>query len=431
MALTRRLAGALATLAAALPLAALVASADGCAADATLRDRWPAEQLQTLAAMHLERAGARPADPSNAVEGSEAAAALGQALFHDRRLSRDGRVACASCHDPAAQFEDGRALGQGQATGQRRTMPVTGALQAPFLFWDGRKDSLWSQALGPLEDAAEHGSNRLRLVRQLREHHEPAYRRVFGALPDLAGLPADAGPLGSPAEQAAWAALPAPTRDEVNRAFANLGKAIAAYESRVRVGASRFDRYVEATLARDGRAQEVLSPQEVRGLRLFLGAGQCATCHQGPLFSDQAFHNTGVPPRDPARPDAGRAEGVRRLQADEFNCLGRYSDAPAGGCGELQFVAAGDPAQQGAFRTPGLRNVAARPPYIHAGQFATLEAVLRHYASAPPAATGRSELPRPGERTAQRRPIELGEQDQRDLVAFLATLTGPVLRPQP
>ena len=75
--------------------------------------------------------------------------------------------------------------------------------------------------------------------------------------------------------------MPEPAREQVNRVFANMGKAIAAYESRIHSGPSRFDRYVEATLGRDGRAQEVLSAQEARGLRLFLTKGQCATCHNG------------------------------------------------------------------------------------------------------------------------------------------------------
>jgi cytochrome c peroxidase len=399
-------------------------------AGAPLRDLWATAELETLSSMHISQAGALPADPSNTYQGREDAARLGQALFADTRLSRNGRVSCASCHSAAGQFEDGKRLGEGLATGTRRTMPVMGAAHSPFLFWDGRKDSLWSQALGPMEDAAEHGGNRVQFVRVMRDHHARIYQQVFGALPELAGLPSQASPVGTDSEKAAWAAMPERTREQVNRVFANMGKAIAAYESRIHYGPSRFDRYVEATLAQDGRAQEVLSTQEVRGLRLFLNKGQCVSCHNGPLLTDHAFHNTGVPPRDPKRPDRGRADGVRKLLADEFNCLGRYSDAKPEQCGELNFAATDDPGHLAAFRTPSLRNAAARAPYMHAGQLASLEDVVRHYAQSPKAALGHSELARPGERHAERQAIELAQRDVKDLAAFLGTLTGPVSQPR-
>jgi cytochrome c peroxidase len=222
--------------------------------------------------------------------------------------------------------------------------------------------------------------------------------------------------------------MPRSSRDAVNRVYANMGKAIAAFERTIVYGESRFDRYAQATVSSDGRGQEVLTLQEVRGLRLFLGKGQCVTCHNGPQLSDHAFHNTGVPPLDKSAPDRGRADGLKKLLGDEFNCLGRYSDAKPAQCGELQFLAANDPGQLAAFRTPSLRNVAERPPYMHAGQFATLEQVLRHYAASPKAALGHSELAQAGEKHADRQLVQLSEQDVRDLVAFLATLTGPVIQ---
>ena len=192
-------------------------------------------------------------------------------------------------------------------------------------------------------------------------------------------------PAGTPSEQAAWVAMPESSREAVNRVFANMGKSIAAFERNISYGESRFDRYAEATVTGDGRGQEVLSQQEVRGLRLFLTKGQCVTCHNGPLLTDHAFHNTGIPPINPASPDRGRADGLRKLLKDEFNCLGRYSDATPDQCGELQFLATNDPGQLAAFRTPSLRNVAERAPYMHAGQFASVEEVVEHYARSPKA----------------------------------------------
>ena len=366
-------------------------------ASAPLRDHWSNSELDTLASMRIDNVPARTADPSNAFETRDDAARLGRALFNDAQLSRNGRISCASCHDASGQFEDGRPLAVGLATGERRTMPVMGAAQSPFLFWDGRKDSLWSQALGPLENPSEQGGNRLRIARVVKARYADPYKRVFGPLPALDGLPSDASPAGTGAEQAAWTAMSPSARDQVNRVFANAGKAIAAYESRVRYGPSRFDSYVEATRAQDGGAQAVLSLQEVRGLRLFLGKGQCATCHNGPRFTDDDFHNTGVPPLDPNRPDRGRDAGARKLVADDFNCLSRYSDARPEQCTELNFLQIAQPRQLAAFRTPSLRNVATRAPYMHAGQFATLADVVQHYAHSPPASLGHSELARAGD----------------------------------
>ena len=154
-------------------------------------DGWTPQEVQTIASMRLKQLGDRPADPSNAYESRSDAAALGRALFNDTRLSANGRVSCASCHSADLQFQDGRRVGQGIGIGKRRTMPVMGASHSPFLFWDGRKDSLWSQALGPMEDAAEHGGNRVRLVAAVQAHYKAQYEQVFGPFPALAGLPAD------------------------------------------------------------------------------------------------------------------------------------------------------------------------------------------------------------------------------------------------
>ncbi len=388
---------------------------------------WSAADLAVLRTLDIRRLAPPPPDPSNAVDGRPEAVALGQRLFADTRFSRDGTVACATCHRPERQFQDGRPVGRGVATGTRRTMPVMAAAHSPWLFWDGRKDSLWSQALGPLEDAAEHGGNRTRYAHLLATHYRADYEALFGPLPDLSGLPADAGPLGSAAERAAWLALPAARREAVDRSFANLGKAIAAYERTLTYGASRFDRYLRALENGERAGAGQLDAEEVAGLRLFIGKGRCATCHNGPLFTDHAFHNTGVPQRDAARPDRGRAAAVAGVQADPFNCLGRHSDAPQGGCQELRFMVTDERALEGAFRTPGLRNVALRAPYMHAGQFTTLQQVVAHYAGSPAATVGHSELHRRG--AGHGLVIELDAREQRQLAAFLGTLSGPVLAP--
>lgn len=389
----------------------------------TRADRWSEADEATLGSMALSRLQALPSDPSNAVEGRPEAVALGKRLFSDTRLSKNGRVACATCHDPDRDFQDGLPVGKGVGTGARRTMPIAAAARSPWLFWDGRKDSLWSQALGPLEDAAEHGANRAQLVRVLKTGYRTEYEGLFGNLPSMQGVPADASPLGSPQERDAWERMSNAQRDAVNRAFANLGKAIAAYERTVVYAESRFDRYVGAVLKGDGEGQQALTAQEVRGLRLFIGKGQCSTCHNGPLFTDQHFHNTGVPQRDAFRPDRGRRTAAAKVQNDEFNCLGEYSDAPGDGCQELRFIASDDPGMEGAFKTPGLRNVGNRAPYMHAGQFASLEEVVAHYVRSPAATVGRSELAQVSGGHGVRSPIRLADEEIRDLVAFLKALS--------
>jgi cytochrome c peroxidase len=391
--------------------------------------RWSAEERAVLASLSLKRLPSVPTDPSNTVERQPAAIELGRRLFNNARLSRNGAIACASCHDPAKQFQDGLPVSQGVGTGSRRAMPIVGASHSPWLFWDGRKDSLWAQALGPLEDAVEHGTNRTRVAHLVAANHRRDYEALFGALPRLDGLPGDAGPKGSAAEQAAWAAIDPRRREDVSRVFANVGKAIATYEKSLQHEPTRLDGYLDAVLRGDAAARELLRADEARGLRLFIGKAQCSSCHNGPLFSDQQFHNTGVPPRDAARPDRGRAAATAKVGSDEFNCLGPFSDARPEQCQELRFMVSDDPALEGAFKTPGLRGVAGRPPYMHAGQFATLEQVVRHYIAAPHAAVGHSELTHRHAvagtaKHAEHAPIELSDAEVADLVSFLGTLSA-------
>lgn len=393
---------------------------------APVGSQWSSQEVGILASLSLRKLMPVPTDPSNAVEQHPRAIALGKRLFSDARFSSNGAVSCASCHSPDKQFQDGLPVGRGVGVGARRAMPIVGAGYSPWLFWDGRKDSVWSQALGPLEDAVEHGGNRASFARLMATHYRAEYEAVFGPMPELAGVPDNASPNGSAGQKAAWQSLSAAQRGNVSRVFANMGKAIAAYEKTLAYGPSRFDRYIDATVANDPAARQLLSPQEVNGLRLFIGKGQCVTCHNGPLLTDQAFHNTGVPPRDAARPDRGRAAAIPRVLQDEFNCLGPFSDAKPDACQELAYMVRDEAGMEGAFKTPSLRNIAMRAPYMHAGQFADLQAVIAHYVKAPKAAVGHSELAQANAGHAERKRIELSDAQVKDLVAFLRTLTGPI-----
>jgi cytochrome c peroxidase len=386
------------------------------AALAGRRDRWTTEEREMLRSLSLASLGPLPADPSNRVADDPRAAALGERLFADPRLSGHGTVSCATCHVPEREFQDGTPLAHGVGTTARRTMPIAGTAHGAWFFWDGRTDSQWAQALGPLESAVEHGGTRTQYAHAIAAHYRPDYEAVFGPLPPLAGLPAQAGPVADSAWRAAWARIPAARQGEITRVYANIGKAIAAFERRVELAPTRFDRYVEAELA--GRAHDstsALSADEVAGLELFVGKANCVTCHNGARLTDDHFHNTGVPVSPlVAAVDSGRAVGVRQAVAAEFACTSPYSDATADDCAELRFATTEGAALVRAYKTPSLRGVAARAPYMHAGQLATLTDVIAHYDRAPKAPFGHSEL----------KPLRLSPSEQHQLMRFLATLSA-------
>ncbi|MEZ5293276.1 MAG: cytochrome c peroxidase [Vicinamibacterales bacterium] len=399
----------------ALILAVFLAALTGVAASATRG--WTDEQLAQLRSMSLAELEPIPPDPTNRVADDSRAVELGRRLFADTRLSANGRVACSTCHQPERDFQDGMALGVGVGTTARRTMPLAGAAWAPFLFWDGRKDSLWAQALGPLESPVEHGGTRAQYAHAVADEYRADYEALFGPMPDLSAVPAAAGPAGDPAAVAAWEALDPAQQDGVTRVFVNAGKAIAAYERRLVPRPSRFDAYV-AAVTTGASESGILAAEEIAGLRLFIGRANCTQCHNGPLFTNGEFHNTGVPPR-PALPlDRGRLTGASSVARDEFNCRSRWSDAP-GRCAELAFMPVGEPSQDRAYKVPSLRDVAGRAPYMDAGQFASLAEVLDHYNRAPAAPIGHSEL----------RPLRLTAAELGRLEAFLRSLSGVVRVP--
>jgi cytochrome c peroxidase len=382
---------------------------------------WSPAELAVLRSLSLSSLEPLAADPSNRHGDDPAAASLGRALFFETRLSTNGKVSCATCHAPSSDFQDGKPLATGVGTTTRRTMPVAATAHSPWQFWDGRADSQWAQALGPLESAAEHGGSRTQYAHTIARHYRADYEAVFGPLPDLGGLPERAGPVAEPSANAAWQSMSPVRRDEITRVYANIGKAIAAYERRITVAPARFDRYVDAEVGgRQHTTESTLSSDEAAGLKLFIGRGNCVNCHNGPLLTDGHFHNTGVPASAAvAVADSGRTLGVRQALAGEFNCTSRYSDANPEDCGELRFAVASGAELVRAYKTPSLRNVTGRAPYMHAGQIATLGAVLAHYSAAPAAPFGHSELT----------PLHLSPDERQHLVAVLGTLTAPIAAP--
>ena len=383
--------------------------------------RWTPKERRAIQRLSLASLPRVPRDPSNRVADDPAAVELGHRLFFDERLSANGRVACASCHVPDRGFQDGRRVGKGIGSTTRRTMTLAGVAYARWLFWDGRRDSLWGQALTPLENPDEHGITRTFAARWVARQYRREYEAVFGPLPrDITRrLPRQAGPLGTPAQRRSWKLLSPRQRLAIDGVFANLGKAIGAYERKLRPGAGRFDRFA-AALERGNfdEAAKVLSAVEQRGLRLFVGDAHCTNCHSGPLFTNGEFHNTGVPRRG-AQVDTGRAAGAQSAVEDPFNCLGPFSDARPQACTALRFIVLDRTRSLGSFKVPSLRGVGSRAPYMHAGQFRTLREVLRHYRRAAAAPVGRSEL----------EPLGLSNDQLREIERFLRTLDGGIDAP--
>jgi cytochrome c peroxidase len=387
------------------------------------RPVWSEAEIAVLRGLWLGSLEPLPPDASNQYADDPRAATLGQKLFFDTRFSSDGKVSCATCHKPELGFQDGKSLAQGVGVTNRRTMTIIGTAYSPWLFWDGRKDSLWAQALGPMESPVEHGGNRTQYAHLMTRYYGSDYEALFGSLPDLSHLPPSAGPVAEPEAKAAWETMTPADREAVSRIYANMGKAIAAYERKIMPGPTRFDAYVEAVLAQDWpKAETILTAEEVAGLKLFIGQANCTDCHNGPLLTNNDFHNTGVPAAAGLPEDVGRALGVQQALADEFNCLSVYSDTAlatgegSDACAELRFLVAEGHDLVRQFRPPSLRGVAERPPYMHAGQFASLEEVLNHYNTAPAAPAGHTEL----------KPLKLSETELDQLIAFLRTLNGLV-----
>ena len=340
-----------------------------------------------------------PPSPTNRWADDDGAAVLGQFLFFDKRMSADGSVSCSTCHDPELSFADGKQLAVGMSIGRRHSPSLWNVAYNRWFFWDGRADTLWTQALAPLESELEHGTSRAQIAGIFRtdDRLSQAYQEVFEVPVELE------------------------TAEDLTRVFANVGKALAAYERKLISRSSRFDRFITALDNPSNSRNDHLAEAELRGLELFVGKANCRLCHAGSLFSDREFHDTRVPLLNEGQaPDSGRYGGISALQSSEFRGGGGFSDDPASRL--PQPVLRGE--TWGEFKTPTLRNVAASPPYMHQGQLATLRDVVHFYSTLKNARPPHDH----GETTMV--PLELSELEIDDLVAFLGALTGEAPEPE-
>ena len=379
---------------------------------------------------------ALPADPTNKFADNAAAATLGQRLFFDKTYSGalavgddttngglgavgdKGKISCASCH-LGAGLDDQRSkpnnVSLGADYGSRNALTMTNASYYKWVNWAGRFSSQWELPLAVVENAKNMNSDRLRIVHFLFDKYKAEYEAIFGALDpalgsDAARFPASGKPkANAAAADGAWEGMTAADRMIVNTAFVNFAKSLQAYMRKLTVKTSRFDRFVAGSFTE-------LTADERAGLKLFNGKAACSTCHSGPNFTDDGFHALGVPQTGPRVPavDNGRFADVPPLLASPFNSAGSFSDDKVVGAARLAGLTDPPPdSAKGQFRTPSLRNVSRTAPYMHAGQFATLEDVIAFYDQGGGTATvGAKEL----------MALNLTATEKAQLVAFLKAL---------
>jgi cytochrome c peroxidase len=252
---------------------------------------------------------------------TEETIALGRRLYYDPQLSLDATVSCASCHAPEFAFSDNRqfSIGVGGKLGTRKAPTVINSAFSPLQFWDGRAATLEEQAKGPMANPVEMAHSLKGVVKRLQA--DPKYPTLF---------------------KAAWGT------DQIT--IEMVAKSIASFERTIIAGDSPFDRFF---FGHDSRA---MSPAAQRGMKIFMSKkqGNCEVCHTigqtYALFTDGKFHNLGI------------GADTRGNLSD----LGRYTQTKV-------------ETDKGCFKTPSLRNLANRGPYMHDGTFRTVKDAFAHY----------------------------------------------------
>ncbi len=324
-------------------------------------------------------------DPGNRVSGKREAIALGEKLFFEPRLSGTGSVLCATCHAPFRHFQDARPRAFGLQEVDRNTPTLVNTRFYRWYGWDGAQDSLWAQSIRPLLDERE--------MRATPAHVAATVRKIF------------------PAEYAKAFGGPPPDSDEA--VLADVGKALAAFQETLVSARTPFDEFRDALL----RAEPTNYPLAAqRGLRIFVGKGNCSVCHFGPQFTNGEFAETGISFfAGPGRVDSGRHGGIEKLKASPFNLLGRHNDDKTGansvGTGHVHL----QHRNFGEFRVPGLRGVSQTAPYMHNGSLATLRDVVKFYSE-----LNEERLHADGEKILK--PLRLSDQEIADVVAFIESL---------
>jgi cytochrome c peroxidase len=322
-------------------------------------------------------------------------------IFYDNRFSLPGSgVACSSCHDPDHAFSEGKRTSRTIREVARNAPDLYNAAQyRASHFWDGKVDSLWSAPLFTFEQEDEMGGTRLGIAHTVSAIYKARYERIFGLLPDL-GDAQRFPPSGKPGMQA-FDAMSRVDQEATNRVYVNVGKALEAYMRKVAAGRASFDDFLLGS-------EKSIGPEARRGMLAFTRLG-CDSCHAGPTFTDEGFHDLGRSGTGEGRArDLARAGGRLAVAALNFGLTSRFADETA--AASLPPLAAVVDEPTG-FRTPSLRNVEATAPYFHDGAYDTLAEAIDAHAPV-----------LPGKSTPQM-------QDRNDIIALLRSLSGR--RPSP
>jgi cytochrome c peroxidase len=368
----------------------IVVLALGTSATGRAQLQWSEDEIRTIGS-HGPWPPPAIVDPSNRVSGKPAAIALGDRLFHDARLSGDGTMSCATCHQAARNWSDGRARAQGRVELDRRTPSLWNVGLGHWFGWDGAADSLWAQSVRPIVDPREMASSAARVAGLLRVDRALSclYRRAFGAAPG----------------------------DDDEMLLVDTAKALAAFQETLVSPRTEFDDFRDALLADDGERAARYPAAAQRGLKIFIGSANCGACHFGPRFTNGEFGDVGIPFFvRPGEVDSGRLGGLARLTSSPFNRLGRYSDDKSGASALRTRHVQRLHANFGEFRVPGLRQLGGGP-FMHNGHLATLDEVVRHYSEVSPDRLHSDGLPLV-------RPLGLSAGERADLVAFLRSLAA-------
>ncbi|WP_300297499.1 cytochrome c peroxidase [Ferrovibrio sp.] len=380
---------------------ALLLTVTACRAQAVEPPVFDATQLRLIRSFGPWPPAFHP-DTGNPLSGRPSAVLLGAALFGEPRLSKDGGIACQSCHQPQQGWSDGQARSRGLERLDRNAPGLLDSRLQRWFGWDGASDSLWAAAIRPILDPREMGGSVVATATLLRG--DPV-------LACLAGHAADGAQLAQNDEELLVLAA----------------RALAAFQETLVSPRTAFDDFRDAVLAGDRDAMARYPASAQRGLALFTGRGQCATCHSGPAFSNGEFHDTGLPffitdADGVRRVDPGRHRGIARLKENPFNRLGRYNADP----GSAAVIPVRHVVQQhrnwGEFKVPTLRSLLFTAPYMHDGSKPDLESVVRHYSE-----LDEDRLHSDGE--AILRPLRLDRQEIDDLLAFLGSLSASLDAP--
>lgn len=345
---------------------------------------WPESRFALLKAL------SKPIETAEAKAPNSPLITLGHTLFYDTTLNPETGLGCVSCHLPTLAFSDGLSSPQGNPL-KRNAPGLIGASQHRWQFWDGRKDSSWSQALGPLFAPHEIGLTPQGLIDKIAD--SPSYRRLYEST---------FAPWPQP--------LPKASSTAGMKLQAQMGLAIEAFLRELQHQPTPFDLYVLALTEQDlAGANRWLNDEQQAGLSVLLRSN-CISCHRGSAFSDGQFHNIGT-----GGSDAGRAAGKELWQADDFNCSGAVAAAIGRPCNIDAVGEAEIPKLlNGAFKTPSLRELVHTAPYMHDGRYKSIEEVLEHYRNPPDSKHGLAAIQ------------PLSDEEAKQLSEFLKALSSPI-----